>query len=271
VRPFFSVLICVYIKENPAFLEQCIESILSQTVLPDELVIVKDGPLTEQLERVLRSMDFPNELRIISLSENVTQGPARAIGLEAASYEWVAIMDSDDICRPDRFEKQLEMIAENPRLGLIGGQVSEFDRQPKDVVAVKTVPLSNEEIVNYAKSRNPFNQMTVMLKRDEAIMAGNYRYFPCFEDYDLWVRMINNGVKCENHPDVLVDARVGSGMYERRRGVSYIRYEWKMQLQLKSLDFIGIGHFIKNVLLRIPIRLLPGKWTEFIYNRVLRG
>jgi len=240
-------------------------------VLPDELIIIKDGPLTDELESVLSRVCFPNDLKIMALPENITQGPARAIGIEAARNAWVAVMDSDDICRPDRFEKQIEMIARNPELGLIGGQIAEFIDDPAQVLAVRKVPLNHNDIAAYARSRNPFSQMTVMLRRDLAVEAGNYRYFPCFEDYDLWVRMIKKGAICANHPDVLVDARVGSGMYERRRGVAYVGYEWKMQRQLLSLGFIGVGRFIKNLALRVPVRLMPGKLLAVMYNKLVRG
>ena len=267
----FSLLLCVYAKENPEHFSQCLDSILAQTVLPNELIIVKDGPLTEGLESVLRSLSFPNELKIVALPENLTQGPARAEGVKAAMHDWVAVIDSDDVCRPDRFEKQLEMIKSDPRLGLIGGQIAEFKDNPDSSISCRMVPVSQNDIAVFAKRRNPFNSMTVLFKRDLALRAGNYGYFPWFEDYDLWARMIKNGAICANHPDVLVDARVGSGMYRRRRGVSYIRSEWRMQKRLKALGFINSLEFARNALLRIPVRLLPGRALAAAYNVFARN
>ena len=266
----FSLLMSVYKKENPQFFLQCIKSILAQTDMPDEWIIIKDGPLTEDLEIILDYLRFPNELKIIALPENVTQGPARAAGVEVARNEWVAIMDSDDVCLPDRFNKQLKMIEENPELDLIGGQIAEFTGSPEHTVSIRHVPVDHKEIIKFAKKRNPFNSMTVMFKRDVALAAGNYRYFPGFEDYDLWVRMIINGATGANHPDVLVNARVGSGMYARRRGLKYIRAEWRMQKQLKTSGFIDGFELARNTVVRVPVRLLPEKGLERAYNRFAR-
>ena len=261
---------CVYAKENPEYLRQCIESILAQTVAPDECVIVKDGPLTEELESVLDGFHFPGEFKVVALPENMTLGPARAEGVKAARHEWIAIMDSDDICLPDRFEKQLKMIHDSPELGLIGGQIAEFMDSPEYPSGVRAVPIEYNDIIDFSKKRNPFNSMTVMFKRDLALAAGNYRFFPWFEDYDLWCRMIKDGAVCANHPDVLVNARVGSGMYARRRGLTYIRSEWRMQRQLKSIGIINEFEFIRNSALRIPVRLLPERCLAAAYSRFVR-
>ena len=278
----FTLLMCIYIKEDPLNLNRCLNSINKQTVMPDEVVIVKDGPVTSELEYVLESHRFketpqhPVSENIITLPENVTLGPARAAGVSAAKNEWIAIMDSDDICRPDRFEKQLKMIEKNPKLGLIGGQAEEFSDEtgpsggPGRRGAIRTVPTDHNDIIKFAKIRNPFNHMTVMFKRNAVLMVGNYRYFPYFEDYDLWTRMIKNGTICANHPDVLVDARTDKDTYRRRRGSNYINQEWRMQEQLKELGLISSAEFIRNTTLRVPIRLLPGGMLASIYKKVLR-
>jgi len=256
----------VYAKENPSFFSQCLKSIADQTVAPDELIIVKDGPLTDGLEEVIGYIDFPNKPNIISLPENVTQGPARAEGVKAAKNEWIAIMDSDDICVPDRFEKQISMIERDGRLSLIGGQISEFASEPGRAAAARAVPLDHASILKFSRRRNPFNCMTVMMRRDLAISAGNFRHFPWFEDYDLWMRMICKGAFCANHPDVLTYARVGGGMYARRRGVSYVRSELRMQRRLRELGVIGFAGYVRNVAVRTPARLLPAKTLAGLYN-----
>ena len=265
----FSLLMCVYAKENPAFFSECLDSVLAQTVMPDEFLIVKDGPLTDELEAIISN--FPGELNIVALPENVTLGPARAEGVKAAKHEWIAIMDTDDICFPDRFEKQTGLIKSNPELGLLGGQIAEFNDDPKRTIATRAVPVSHKGIYKFAKKRNPFNSMTVMFRRELALQAGNYRYFPWFEDYDLWARMMKNGVVCANHPDILINARVGNGMYNRRRGKTYIKSEWRMQKTLRQNGLINRVEFIRNLITRVPIRMLPEKILAAVYNRFARG
>ncbi|MCL2060713.1 MAG: glycosyltransferase [Oscillospiraceae bacterium] len=312
------MIISVYANENPGYFTECVQSILTQSVLPDEWIIVKDGPLTSGLEDVIRGIAFPNKLRVIALPENVTQGPARAEGVKAAQCDWVAIMDSDDICMPDRFEKQLTMIggaaaatalmgagvqgvkkiagvreaavvakraaevvasgeagavAPGMSLGaapdLIGGQIAEFFEDPKALATARRVPLGHGDIAKYAKYRNPFNCMTVMMRRSLALEAGNFRYFPYFEDYDLWARMIKAGAICANHPDPLVNVRVGSGMYARRRGAAYVRSELRMQQQLRELGFNSSVGYLRNVALRVPPRLLPARGVAAIYKQFI--
>ena len=267
----FSLILCTYARDNPEHLTQCLESISSQTVMPDELVIVKDGSLTNELETVLQSFRFQNIINTISLKRNMTLGIARAAGVEAAAHEWLALMDSDDVCLPDRFEKQIAMLKVNQGLDIIGGQIEEYYDIPGQLLAIKRVPVMHKEILAYAKIRNPFNAMTVMFKKELAKKAGNFRYFPGFEDYDLWVRMLKNGAICQNSPEVLVQARVGNGMYARRSGLKYVKQEWRMQRQLQKLHIINTSQFIVNLLKRTPVRLLPKRLHEKIYLSFLRS
>ena len=266
----FTLILCTYKKDDPLHLLNCLDSILAQTVLPDEMIIVKDGILTEPLEAVLTGFSFPNTLIYLALPKNVTLGLARAAGLSAAKHEWVALMDSDDVCLPERFETQLALIHSNHNadiIDIIGGQIIEYDDIPGKAVSIRNVPITHEEILICAKKRNPFNAMTVMFKRSLALQAGNFRKLPGFEDYDLWMRMVKNGARCANCPEVLVHARIGNGLYKRRSGLGYIRSEWRMQRNLRKLKITSRAEFIRNILTRIPVRLLPQKWLERVYAR----
>ena len=267
----FSLLLCTYKNDNPKHLKDCIDSILAATVHPDEMIIVKDGPLTCEIDEVISDYNFPFETKIISLQTHQTLGIARAAGVNAAKHNWIALMDSDDIMASDRFEKQLAEITQNPNIDIIGGQIAEFNDLPNRVHAFRCIPLTHQVITAQSKKGNPFNAMTVMFKKDLALKSGNFQYFPGFEDYDLWVRMIKQGAVCRNCKDVLVYARTGSNMYARRRGLGYINNEWRMQRQLYKLGVTNGAQFIKNAFMRIPVRLLPQKLIEGIYMTFLRS
>ena len=263
----FSLLLCTYRNDNPEHLEECIKSMLSQTKFPCEAIIVKDGKLTPALDEVIAKSVFPCETNIITLQTNQTLGLARAAGVKAAKHDWIALMDSDDIAVPDRFEKQLAEIAKDPNVSIVGGQIAEFIDAPVGEMPIRSVPTSHDEILIRAKKRNPFNAMTVMFRRDLALQAGNFRRFPGFEDYDLWMRMIKKGAVCANCQEVLVQARIGNGLYSRRSGFGYILNEWRMQRTLYHLKITNTVEFVRNVLTRIPVRLLPKKWLKWAYVR----
>ena len=267
----FSLLLCTYKGENPLHLKECLDSILSSTVYPNEMVIVKDGPLTSELDELISQTDFPFETKTIQLPTNRTLGIARREGVAASKYGWIALMDSDDIMVPERFKIQLASIELNPRIDIIGGQIAEFCTSRDQAHTMRKVPTEHGEIIEFVKKRNPFNAMTVMFKKDLAVKSGNFRYFPGFEDYDLWTRMMMNGAFCRNCDEVLAYARTGDGMYQRRQGLSYVKQELRMQRQMRELGIIGRFRFIGNIIARVPIRMFPHKIVEIVYTKFLRS
>lgn len=169
----FSVLLSLYHKENPLALEQSFQSIWKdQTIQPDEIILVLDGPIGEELSQFVQKWQqiIGKSLRVIPLSQNVGLGKALNKGLEHCSNEWVFRMDTDDICRPDRFEKQIKFIQSNPNIVVLGGQILEFDYIPDDSVVIKTVPTTNEDLKKFAQKRCPFNHMTVAYKDRKSVV-----------------------------------------------------------------------------------------------------
>lgn len=179
-------------------------------------------------------------------------------------------MDTDDICLPNRFEKQMDFIQNNPEISVVGGQIIEFEEKIDDSQTIKQVPISHEQIVQYAKSRNPINHMTVAFRKSAVVAVGNYRHAPLYEDYDLWVRLLIDGQKFANLPDVLVYARAGNAMYERRGGWDYAKNEWAMQKSFYQLGFLTRVQMLKNLIIRLPVRLLPNTVRACIYQVLLR-
>lgn len=265
----FSVLQSVYIKDNPIFLSQSLQSILDNSLQPSKIILVKDGLLTPELDSVIEDWKLKLPIKVVGYENN--QGLAYALnyGLQYVETELVARMDSDDICYPNRFEKQIECFEKNPELALLSGYIDEFNDNPDEIVSTRIVPLDYSAIKEYLKKRNAFNHMAVMFKKAAVIASGNYQKVPYFEDYDLWIRMIQKGYEAANIPEKLVKARIGNDMIGRRHGFAYAGHElFFLKRQFQS-GFITKKEYLKLVVLRVPVRLLPKCMLQMFY-RVLR-
>lgn len=267
----FSVLMSLYVKEKPEYFHQCMESILSQTVPADEIVIVKDGPLTEELETVLSAYTArePELYTLVPLEKNMGLGLALAEGILHCKNELVARMDTDDIAVKDRFEQQLAAFEADPMLDICGGQIVEFEDSPDVVAARRTVPLDHDAIVKYQKRRDAFNHMTVMYKKSAVLRAGNYQSALLMEDTLLWVNMILSGARCSNLPADLVYARIGRGMYERRGGFSYFKKYCSGRRKIKETGFIGYYDYFLTLAVQFAVAVFPSGLRGFLYKKVL--
>lgn len=270
--PPYSVLMSVYSKDKPEYLDAAIASMVVQTVPFQDMVIVCDGPLTDGLEEVLENWcwELDGRLTLHRLSENGGLGAALAAGLERCRCDIVARMDADDVSRPDRCRILLEkMVAEE--LDLVGGAIEEFDREPGDMGSIRAVPLEKKDIDTWLKGRNPFNHMSVVFDRHVVKEAGGYQSFPWMEDYWLWVRMIADGCRCANVSDVVVDVRAGDGMYARRSNTMYLKSQVRFFSELHKLGLIGRFDLAKAIFVRTAATLLPVGIVKYVYNRLLRG
>lgn len=269
----FSILLSLYYKENPTALAQCFESIWTkQTLQPTEIILVLDGPIGDELNACVQhwQSQIGSVLKVRPLEQNVGLGKALNEGLRHCSYEWIFRMDTDDICKPDRFEKQVKFIESHPDVVLFGGQILEFDQTPSDAAVLKSVPTEHQDIVTFALKRCPFNHMTVAYKKSVIEKLGGYQHHLFMEDYNLWLRVIANGFEVANLPDIVLYARVGNGMHARRKGYEYIKSEkqllnLKKQLKLQNPFYATILFFIRS-----SFRMMPSSVLGKIYNTFLR-
>lgn len=262
----------VYSKEQPAFFEQSLESVLvNQTLRPNEFVLVCDGLLTEELEAVAAKYSalFPDIFRVFR-KEKSGLGNALNFGLSKCSYPLVARADSDDVCAPERFEKQVAYMEAHPEVGIVSSYLDEFETDMTHPVRVKTLPLEHEALIKMARFRNPLNHMAVMMRRDLILGIGSYHNVLYVEDYELWLRAIVNGIRLGNIGEVLVHARVGNGMVRRRSSREYIS-SWKtLNDYMKSNEMIGLMRYLCNMVsIRLFIFMPPGL-KHFVYNTILR-
>lgn len=266
----YSVLMSVYHKEQPLFLKQSIDSMLSQTVKPGDFVIVCDGPLTEELEQVISGyVQSHGELfQIVRLKENVGLGKALNAGLKRCRFELVARMDADDISLPDRIERQLAVFSARD-VDIVSGSLTEFDEVHPEGGAMRCLPEEQDEILKFARRRNPFNHPCTMYKKTSVIEAGGYKHFEGFEDYYLWVRMLRKGMCGYNIPEVLLKMRV-DGMHERRGGKTYASSIVKFRLYLFKSGFCSLIDFLYVVAGHVAVSILPNGIRKLFYDKVLR-
>ena len=267
----FSVLMSLYIKEKAEYFKLCMESVLGQTALPDEIVIVKDGPVSEEVDVALEDYVSKNRnlFKIVALTENKGLGLALSEGIQHCSNELVARMDTDDIAVPERFEQQLKMFESNPELDICGGQILEFEENEDNIVAERKVPLSHGEIIEYQKKRSAFNHMTVMFKKSKVLEAGNYKHCPLMEDDMLWVDMINAGAKCANLSENLCKVRTNRDMIARRGGLKYYKKYKNARKQILNTGFIPKKEYRKTNRIQFLVCIMPAWLRKFVFFNLI--
>lgn len=267
-----SVLMSLYSKENPEYLKTSLDSIFHQSLLPEEVIIVEDGPLTDGLYEILDEYQrLHPELKRFRMQQNRGLGIALNEGLKYCSHELVARMDTDDICFPRRFEKQVKFMAEHPEVDISSAWLEEFEGSVTNVKSIKKVPASHQEISSYIKSRNPLNHPAVIFKKTAVMEAGGYQHFPLFEDWFLWARMYKRGSQIANIQEPLLHFRTSSNMFKRRGGIKYALNSARFQWTLHKLGLISSFSFIKASLFRGIVYMMPNCIRRLIYSKFLRS
>lgn len=269
----FSVLMTVYAKEKPEYFAMALKSILvEQTRQPDQFVLVYDGPVSEELKEVTEYYRkvFPNEFVLVELPKNVGQGAASKAGFEKCKYEFIARMDSDDISKQERFEKEITIFENKKDVDVVGSFISEFNNNPDEITGIRQVPETHEDILKMFKMRNPVNNVTVMFKRDSLTKIGGYSEERANEDFNIYVKLLLDGNKFYNIQEPLVHVRTGQGMVERRGDIK-IYHAWKKnQKLLYKGNVTNFFEYKRNCIACYCFIRCP-KWIKkFLYKFVLR-
>lgn len=271
--PGYSVTMSVYRKEKPQFLRQSINSILSQTHMTDDFIIVCDGNLTKELDDILdeATQKYPDIIKVVRLQEHVGTAKAANIAIDMCKNEYIGKMDSDDISLPTRFEEQLRRMKKHPKLDIIGSYLEEFDSDTESAEAVRKVPLSSDAILRFSKRRNPFNNPTLLLKKSAALSAGGYSEdLGRCEDYDFVIKMLANGAVAGNIPKVLLRYRVTKDNYERRRNLANTKGFIKVRWRIYRSGYSSLMDFIVPCMAQLVLFALPTSATSLIYKKVIR-
>ena len=261
----------LYIKEKADYFNEALASVINQTVMPSEIVIVYDGPVSVDLNSVVERYvcDYPNLIRVIKNPVNKGLGLALADGVKQCRYELIARMDTDDVCREDRFEKQLEEFIKDPSLDICGSHILEFENNKERIVAQRRVPLEDKDIKKYQKRRDGFNHMSVMFKKKSVLAAGNYQSCLLMEDTLLWANMFMNGAKGKNIDDYLVYVRIGKDMYERRGGLGYYKKYKAGRLKVFETGYISWIDYKITIIVQFVVAMIPNRIRGLVFKRLL--
>ena len=268
----YSVLMTVYKNDNPLYFEKSIMSMINQTKKVDEIVIVKDGPITNELQEVIDTIDnkFPNVIIQVNLEKNLGLGLALNEGLKVCKNDIVARMDADDISLNNRCELQLNEFILDPNLDIIGCSVDEFIKNEENVVATRKVPITHEEIYKFAKQRDPFNHPTVMYKKSKVLEVDGYRDFRKNQDTDLWIRMLINGCKTKNIEESLLLFRFEEDTYKRRKNWLNTKLLIQIRYEAFKYGFTSLIDLIKITVIQLGIFIMPLNFQRWVYMKFLR-
>lgn len=268
----FSVCMSVYKKDRPDYLVEALESLVNQTFLPTEIVLVEDGPVTEALEGVVKNYEskYPSIMNVVRCEKNGGLGEALRIGVENAHYNYIARMDSDDISHPERFEKQLHFMVDYPEVDICGGDAAKFSTTPDEIIGYRRPKFTDKELKEQLKDKTPFCHVTIMAKKDAILKAGNYVEIFNQEDYYMWARMAKCGCVFANIPDILVYVRL-VGVGGRRGGWKYFKNEMFMQRYLLKSHIIGLPKFCFHVLEKFLVEIvMTAKMREWAYQTIIK-
>ena len=276
---FFSVVISIYENNDAQQLRVSLDSLLQQTLLPNEILVVADGPVSAELEKEIQRIKFkvqssklPIEVNYQKFEQNEGLGEAMRKAVLVAKGDYIARMDADDICLPDRFEKQMKCFEEDTELSIVGGQISEFDGDIHHIIGRRVVPAEHNEIAKFMRSRNGMNHMTVIIRKKDLLKAGNYQPFYLLEDYYLWVRMLQNGCKFKNIDDDAVLVSAGREQMDRRGGYEYFRRQCQVFKYMRDTGFIPYWRYILNLIERGVVHvLMPIPVRSLFYRLFLRN
>lgn len=269
----FSVLMSIYYKEKPEWLYSALDSVMNQTVLPTEIVLVKDGALTNELDNVINDFKkkYPEIFNIIVLEKNIGLGLALKQGIIHCNNELIARMDSDDYIVPNRFEKQLNIFKNYSDYDCVGSYEAEFEEDISNIVSIHKVPENNSEIYNFMKRRCALLHPTVMYKKSSVIKAGNYRDVLLYEDYDLFMRMVlEQNAKCYNIPESLYFIRINDNFYKRRGGFKYMKTAVAFKNKQRKMGYISLRDFIISAGGQAFVCMMPNNFRRWFYLKFLR-
>ena len=262
----FSVLMATYNGDDPEDLSRALKSVDSNSSLPEQFVLVVDGPISNELISTIENFkEECNFFEVFFLKKNRGLAEALNFGLTKIKTDWVVRADADDFNLPNRFQELQKHMLDS--IDVVGSYIKEVSG---DSSVIKSVPLSHDQIVKFIKRRNPFNHMSVCYRKSAVLKAGGYPPLHLKEDYGLWAKLVSDGARTLNIDQVLVEAKAGDDLYKRRSGIKYVISEINLQKLLFELNIKSFLLSISDFILRSLVFILPSALRKYIYLVFLR-
>ncbi|WP_270190970.1 glycosyltransferase [Holdemania filiformis] len=270
--PCYSVLMTVYKNDNPRWVDLALQSMLEQTVIPSEIVLIEDGPVSEEIESVISKYIAFNSvpIRLYKNDVNIGLGATLKKGVELCRFNYIARMDSDDVSEKTRCEKILKLMVENPKISLAGSDVAEFEGDISNIKAYVRLPQNMEDILRFAKKRVPIRHPSIIFKKDDVLEVGNYKPLLRSQEYDLVIRMLIKGKIISNVNEILLYQRIDDNFYKRRGGLKKGITLAKQRYDFYKYGFYNYFEFLLFASINVGMSIMPNGLRAIIYQKLLR-
>jgi len=261
----FTVLMPVHEAIEFEIFKKSVNSVINNTLLPSEFLIIVDGNINLQKRLFLLRLKKKNNFVNIVFKNKLGLVKILNYGLQIAKYKLIARADADDINHKNRFFEQVNFFKNN-KVDILGSNINENINGKK---FIKKVP-KNPSLLHFS-FLNPINHMTVMFKRDKIIKLGSYPNIKYKEDYALWFLAKITGHAITNLDMSLVNSRINSMTMKRRKNIQAISSEFKLYFFLikKNIFLILILSF--SLLFRIFFLILPKFAYLFLLTKINRS
>lgn len=254
----YSILLSLYNGEKARYLDECLKSLSEQTLQASEIILVYDGFIRDELQEVVSAWEYKLPIKVVRLNHNMGLAAALNVGLEACSNDIVARMDTDDICLPGRFEKQLNIMMENPSIDVLGSQAFEIDGQGR-VIGEISVPVDKSRIKQLAWAC-PMIHPSVVYKREKILALGGYNVEAPRrqDDYELWIRCLKSGLLLENTSEVLLGYRIDENAVFKndiKVGINRIKVGIHAVISFDNRFYAYLGLFYPLVRALLPVAI----------------
>lgn len=264
-----SAVIATYEGETASNLYEALDSLKKQTTPPAELIIVGDGPLPEDqiqvIERIKYEAEFP--VTFLQLPVNVGRGMARNEGIRHCKFDWICVMDSDDICNPRKLELQLSYLKARPHIDLVATLTEEFvgDFSARGKGIIKSCPEHHASIAKALKISCCISNPTILFRKQAWLESGGFGvYRNLNEDYLFFLRLVKSGKKIACIQEPLLYVRVGAAQRNRRRGLKLLKNDIEFRRLCYREGHVGFFTNLFVVILLVINRLAPNKAHEFM-------